>query len=49
MIKDLKSQKWMKAQGYPICKNCGKIVRYKNFNEDVYCEACKYLLENKEL
>ena len=49
MIKDLKTQKWMKEQGYPICKNCGKIVRYKNFNEDVYCEACKYLLKNKEL
>ncbi len=49
IIKDLKTQKWMKKQGYPVCKNCGKIVRYKNFNEDVYCEACKYLLENKEI
>jgi hypothetical protein len=48
MIKDFKTQKWMKANGYPVCKNCGKIVRYKNFNEDVYCEACKYLLKNNK-
>ena len=49
IIKDFKTQKWMKEKGYPVCKNCGKIIRYKNFNEDVYCEACKYLLKNKEI
>ena len=44
IINDLKTQKWMKLKGFPVCKKCGRVMTKKKFGEDNICDICK----NKE-
>ena len=41
IIKDLKTQEWMKQKGFPVCKICGRIMTRKNFGEENICKFCK--------
>ncbi len=42
IITDLKTQEWMKKQGFPICKKCGRVMTRKTFGEENICNICKY-------
>ena len=41
IIKDLKTQEWMKQKGFPICKKCGRVMIRKNSGEEAICQFCK--------
>ncbi|MDD3594061.1 MAG: DciA family protein [Candidatus Gastranaerophilales bacterium] len=40
IIKDLKTQKWMKAKGFPVCEKCGRVMSIQEFNEKKICPVC---------
>ena len=41
IINDLKTQKWMRDKGFPVCNICGRIMTKKKFGEDNICELCR--------
>lgn len=40
VIDDLKTQKWMKDKGFPVCEKCGCVITAKNFGEKNICKFC---------
>lgn len=40
IIKDLKTQEWMKAKGFPICEKCGRVMTRKTFGAKNICDIC---------
>jgi len=40
VISDLKTQKWMKNKGFPVCEKCGCVITSKNFGEKNICKFC---------
>jgi len=47
VINDLKTQKWMKEKGFPICKKCGCVMTSKNFGDENICKFCKNEQDHK--
>ena len=40
ILTDLKTQEWMKANGFPICEKCGAVIIKKNFGDKNICDIC---------
>lgn len=42
VIKDLKTQIWLKNNGFPLCAECGVPLSLNNPQEERLCPVCKY-------